>query len=236
MIISLTFISNAELFSQNAAISKQVDSVQIDKSQLKVEPVPSRKIENFRKDKDFIYELLPIEQFNLMSYIWYWISKFLAAIFSDRGAAPYIRLLVIIAAITFIIFRIFKSNLSGIFSLNKKSKTDNGFEYFDEDIHTQDLDKKLDQAILERNFRDAIRFYYLKLLKQLDMNQVIQWEISKTNSDYQQELKNHALLNDFKALSGVYEYTWYGKFNVDQNHFESWQADFLLVLKQMNKR
>ena len=171
-----------------------------------------------------------------MSYIWYWIGKLLETIFSDRGAAPVIRILVVIAALTFIIFKIFKSNLSVIFSLNKKSKTGIGFEYFDEDIHSPDLDKKLEEAIRERNFRDAIRFYYLKLLKLLDMNEIIHWEISKTNFDYQRELTDHSFLNDFKALSGIYEYTWYGNFAVDQSHFDNWQGDFKEALQQINKK
>jgi hypothetical protein len=141
--------------------------------------------------------------------------------------------LVVAAVLAFVIFKIFGGNLSGIFSFNKKLKAKNGFEYFDEDIHNQDIDKNLSQAIANQNYRAAIRFYYLKLLKQLDFNEMIVWEMSKTNRDYQKELANKSILNDFIILSGIYEYTWYGNFEVNQSHFNNWQSDFKSAFRQL---
>ena len=59
MIIALIIISKEFTFGQNAGFNKLNDSIQLDKSQLKVEKVPAQTIEQFRKNKDFIYEQLP---------------------------------------------------------------------------------------------------------------------------------------------------------------------------------
>ena len=233
LILVLSIISKSVIISQSTATDVIKDSVQVDKSQLIVEPVPSAKIEQYRKDKDFIYKPVAVQDFSLMSYISYWIREFFQAAF---GGVRIIWFLLVIAAITFIIFKIFKSDISGIFSLNKKNKTGNEFEYFNEDIHSTNLDKKLEQAISAHNYRDAIRYYYLKLLKQLDVNEIITWEISKTNADYQNELKNHRILKEYNILSGIYEYTWYGNFAVDYQHFIVWQDDFNAALQQINKK
>ncbi len=213
-------------FAQNLQKVKAKDSVQADQSELKVEQVPHQKLENFRNSNDFNYLFKRAEGFDFWSLFWRWVNKLLQKLFSDKGAAPYIRYAIMFLVIAFIIYKIAGGNLSGIFSSNKKVKGENGFDYFEEDIHQENIDQKLRDAIRNQNFRTAIRFYYLSLLKQLDANELIQWELGKTNQDYQQELKNQGFLDDFIRLSGIYEYSWYGHFEVNEEKFLKWQKGF----------
>jgi hypothetical protein len=224
------------VIAQNVGIAQVKDSVQIDKTNVKVEKVPWDKINKYKNSKAFDYNLTIHKDFSLWSRILYWLEELLSKIFSKHGVAPYLRLLFVLLVLAFIIYKIIGSNISGIFSRNKKLQKSNGFDYFDEDIHNQDLDKNLSDAIAAQNYRKAIRFYYLKLLKQLDLNGLIEWKISKTNYDYQRELTNNGILNDFKILSGIYEYTWYGNFEVDQMHFGNWQSDFQSAIKLTSKK
>jgi hypothetical protein len=236
MVIIVHSIGNSLCLGQNTEIARDTLILKTDQSKLKVEKVPFKKIEKFRNSSEFQYEVEPKAKFDLIGYIWYWIIKILEAIFSDKGVAPYFRVLIALVALAFVVYKIIGGNLSGIFSFNKKLKASNGFEYFEEDIHSQDLDKNLSNAIAKQNYRAAIRFYYLKLLKQLDLNELIQWEISKTNLDYQKELLNKNILDEFTILSGIYEYTWYGNFEVNQTHFNLWQSDFQLAIKHINSK
>jgi len=98
------------------------------------------------------------------------------------------------------------------------------------------LDEKLNKAIQDKNFREAIRFYYIKLLKELDINNLIKWQAGKTNRDYKKELRNNPIIESFISLSGIYEYSWYGHFEVDESNFQSWQSNFISVFKIMNKK
>jgi hypothetical protein len=233
LIVSLLINTSQFALAQQAGKIVETDSIRIDKSFLKVEKVPVDKIEGFRQKTAFQYGHEKAEGFNIWSYFWYYFSKVLEAIFADKGAAPYLRILFVLLVLGFVIYKIFGANISGIFSFNKKLKSNGGFDYFDEDIHSQDLDKNLRKALAEQNYRDAIRYYYLKLLKGLDMKGLISWEISKTNQDYQRELTKQNLLDSFIALSGIYEYTWYGNFKVNTDHFNNWQNDFQAAIRKV---
>ena len=147
-------MGNTNSFAQNTASKQQNTSVEIDKSKPEVEPVPAQKIEAFKKSREFQYTEDLKKGFDFWSYLWYWFSKIVEAIFSDKGPAPYLRILVVLAVLTFVVYKIFGSGVS--LSLNKKSKAANGFGYFDEDIHSQDLDKKLSKASTDQQFREAI--------------------------------------------------------------------------------
>jgi len=48
---------------------------------------------------------------------------------------------------------------------------------------------------------------------------VIEWDIEKTNSDYLYEIKNEKLRNDFAYLSYLYNYIWYGEFELEEETF-----------------
>ena len=231
MVLIFNIIGYLFVYSQNADPAGAKDKIQIDRTKTIVEKVPWDKIEKYRNSKAFDYSFKLRKGANFWTRFLMWLNDILEAIFSKKGAAPFIRLIVILLIFGFFIYKILGANISGIFTRNKKMKSSNGFDYFDEDIHSQDLDRKLSQAVAEQNYRDAIRYYYLKLLKHLDLGGLIQWKISKTNLEYQTELVSHKILDDFKALSGIYEYTWYGNFSVDQEHFNNWQSNFLSAIR-----
>lgn len=201
-----------------------------DHSFQKVETVPHQKIEDFRKDNAFKYDMTTLTGFDFWSVFWYWVDKILEKIFSNEGAAPYIRYFVMFLVLALVVYKIFGGNFSRIFSYNKKFKAKNGFEYADEDIHQQDLEDKLNNAIINKNYREAIRYYYLKLLKELDIHNLIKWEPGKTNRDYKKELNKNPLFDNFNSLSGIYEYSWYGNFMVNEAMFENWQVRFSDVI------
>lgn len=208
-------------------------NIQKDHSKLKVVKVPQQKLDEYKNSNDFNYLFKRAKGLDFWSLFWRWFNDVLRGFFSNEGAAPYIRYAIMFAVIAFIIYKIAGGNLSGIFAKNKKVKGENGFDYFEEDIHQENMDEKLRNAIKERNFRAAIRFYYLSLLKQLDANELIKWELGKTNRDYQRELKNQSYLDDFIRLSGVYEYSWYGHFEVSEERFLRWQQGFTDIFNQL---
>jgi len=240
ILLILIFFVNGDAFAQKAGDSLLIDSIQdafiqTDSSHLKVEAIPWNKITDFRNNSDFNYTYKPKIRFDFLSRFLYWLEEILNAIFSKQGVAPYLRLLFVMGILALLVYLVLKSDLSGIFSKNRKSKNGNEFDYFDEDIHNQDLDEKLKQAVVEKNYRKAIRYNYLILLKSLDLSELIQWTLSKTNQDYLEELNNHPILDNFRILSGIYEYTWYGSFSVGEEHYSEWQSDFKTAINQINQ-
>ncbi len=106
---------------------------------------------------------------------------------------------------------------------------------------------ELEQSLLETNFqkliadsekngnqRLTIRYYYLWLLKSLSEKGHIEWDIEKTNSDYAHEIKDSQLKKDFEYLSYLYDYIWYGEFEVDQPTYDKAKASFNKTIKSTN--
>ena len=221
------------VYGQN---KKAGDEIRTDQTKLKVITVPTNKIDQFRENSDFNYQLSKEKGQGFWDLFWHYVRKFFIKLFSSEGVAPYIRYVLIFLFLSFVVYKIAGGNLSGIFSFNKKAKAANGFNYFEEDIYQQDIDKKLNEALRNRNFRDAIRYYYLILLKKLDSGEFILWELGKTNHDYQKELQNQSFLGDFIKLSGVYEYAWYGNFEVKEEKFTRWQNGFKEIYKKLGEK
>jgi len=106
---------------------------------------------------------------------------------------------------------------------------------------------ELEQSLLETNFqkliadsekngnqRLTIRYYYLWLLKSLSEKGHIEWDIEKTNSDYANEIKDSQLQKEFEYLSYLYDYIWYGEFEVDQPTYDKAKAAFNKTIKSTN--
>lgn len=234
-LMALLFVKNStqSVYARGTQKVKAEESARADQSKLKVEKVPQKKLNDYKKSNDFNYLFKEAKGLDFWSLFWRWVNEVLQRFFSDKGAAPYIRYGLMFLVIAFIIYKIIGGNLSGVFSRNKKVKGENGFDYFEEDIHQENMEEKLKNAIKTRNFRTAIRFYYLSLLKQLDAGEMIQWEMGKTNRDYQHELKNQHFLDEFIKLSGIYEYSWYGNFEVNEEKFLRWQDGFREVFSKI---
>lgn len=101
-----------------------------------------------------------------------------------------------------------------------------------ENIHTIDFKTIINNALLNNNYRLAIRYYYLWLLKSLSDKGAIEWDIEKTNSDYLSEIQSEDLKKDFRFLSYVYEYSWYGEFEINDTDFSKTETAFLKLISK----
>ncbi|QTD37924.1 hypothetical protein JL193_01035 [Polaribacter batillariae] len=129
--------------------------------------------------------------------------------------------------IVFVILKIALGTKIGFWNFNKgKKKTTEKLVYEDEDIHEIDLETLLNKAIENHNYRLAIRYYYLSVLKVLSNKQLIEYHKEKTNSEYVFELENKELRKQFSYLSYVYTYVWYGEFVIDKENFENVQQKY----------
>ncbi|WP_405566924.1 hypothetical protein [Polaribacter sp. Asnod6-C07] len=137
----------------------------------------------------------------------------------------------------FVIFVILKSVLgfdARFWKPTNKAKTSSGkLIYEDEDIHELNLEALLQQAITNKDFRLAIRYYYLSTLKSLSNNKIIDYHKDKTNSEYLFEIENTQTRTEFSYLSYVYSYVWYGEFPVDENSFQIAQNKYQSFLKSI---
>jgi hypothetical protein len=88
-----------------------------------------------------------------------------------------------------------------------------------ENIFEINYQKEIEKAVNSGDYRLAIRLMFLRLLKQLSQKKIIEYKHGRTNFDYLSQLYSTGYYNDFFRLTRNYEYTWYGKFDVNPETF-----------------
>ncbi|QNM86389.1 DUF4129 domain-containing protein [Polaribacter pectinis] len=134
--------------------------------------------------------------------------------------------------IIFIILKTFLGTEVGFWNFKKNKKiTSEKLVFEDEDIHEVDLEALLKDAIAKQEYRLAIRYYYLSVLKALSTKKLIDYHKDKTNSEYLFEIENTETRKQFSYLSYVYSYVWYGEFPVDASKFHAVEHKYKSFLK-----
>lgn len=98
-----------------------------------------------------------------------------------------------------------------------------------------DLDGYLRQALASKDYKLAVRIYYLMLLRALHTKNIIQWRKEKTNYDYLRELHKHPEIHKLNYSTMLFEYIWYGDKQVDESEFKHIQPGFTTLIDKINK-
>ena len=196
--------------------------------------VPSHaKIESYKSNSDFNYETKVVSSESFFDRIMDWIFRTLDKLFSNEGIAPFIRYTLIAGLIIFIVLRLMNVKFQTLFYKNRKQQplllTNEEME-----IMESDLDEMIGKEIINNNFRFAVRYLYLKLLKALNDKEYIHLQAHKTNYDFQYEMKDKACAKDFAGLSKVFEFVWYGDFAIGKEIFSKIYGDFNTIFTQLN--
>ena len=107
------------------------------------------------------------------------------------------------------------------------------FDNLDAYIQETDLERFLREALATGNYNQAVRIYYLQVIKDLSQKEAIQWSREKTNRDYLREMRSHSLSSDFKSATHTYEEVWYGNLNLDQNLFSNIEKRMKELLQKL---
>lgn len=201
-----------------------------------------RKFENLKEkysDSDFNYVEKPTKvDRTAWDRFWDAVGRFFSNLF-DFGdgtkALSGVEILMKVIAILIILFVVYLIvkiiiNKEGGWIFGKSAKKITVSEITEEDIHSLDFNTIITKAKNEKNYRLATRYYYLWLLKSFSDSNIIEWDIEKTNGDYINEISNVELKSEFQFLSYVYEYSWYGEFDLTQTDFEKTETAFLKLI------
>ncbi len=210
-------------------------AVVVDSSKVIVRKPQESQINAFRKLKDYQYGT---EQVNyvenwwsrLLRQLFEWFSKNFSGVGNPnfwKGVAYFF----VASVVVFIILKLIGVNFDGLFK--KKSKYDIPYETIEENIHQINFNEAISEAVAQKNYRLAVRLYYLKALKELSDAGLIHWQINKTNQSYVYELQSSTLKTSFNQVTRQFEYTWYGDFPIDEEHFVEIREDFLKFSNQI---
>lgn len=211
------------------------DSIIFDQSDKEHLTYNQETLKQYQRDPDFDYTETE-DADNWWTRFKNWLndlySSFLRWLFGDSAVEgfwggflqilPYILLALLLMGLLWLFLRMDSNRLA--FESIKAPQMAMGE---DEDIiQNQDIEALIQNALASQNYRLAVRFYYLLTLQKLSGKQLIDWQAQKTNHDYIYEIKDRSLRNQFRRVTDLYDYIWYGNFTVDASAFAKAQSAF----------
>lgn len=202
------------------------DTLILDKGQIEIhnKDISNERIENYRQQKDFNYEYSEVENVNFFERFQMMILRWLSFLSKSLGIIWYLRYIIIGGLIVLLIYIVAKSNSSGLFRPHKKVM----ILPFSDNLNpeTVNWEEEIKKALLNGEYRLAVRYQFLSTLKSLSKNDLIIWKAEKTNYDYVNEIKDDQVKSNFSELSKLYEAIWYGNFPILQEEYASIGQDF----------
>ena len=190
-----------------------------------VRQVPDSVVRNMQNEKDFLYandssywqeeEYKPREPSAFEKFLLkVWQSSFLKVLL-------YIFITIIIL---FAVYHVVAIN--NFFSVSRKRRKKGVGAESDHDALEDNLEARLNETVQAKDYRAAVRYMYLLTLRMLNDNKVITLHAKSTNRDYVQQMYKHEAQAQFRHLTRIYEYVWYGEFVPTENQFQLISSHF----------
>ena len=103
------------------------------------------------------------------------------------------------------------------------------------EIRQRNLEMEIAQAREARQWRLLLRLLYLHSLKLLDSKGFISFKLNKTNAEYLYEIQNQNVTAPFQRLSLLFDYGWYGHYEVDERFVRNAEELYETLKKQIAK-
>ncbi|MEC3967038.1 DUF4129 domain-containing protein [Flagellimonas halotolerans] len=229
LILSFLLVSWTIFFAQNDSIVKYDES--------DIEPIEFSKedLDTYKNDSAFNYEEVKTESSwwtDLTNWFYTILRRFFEWIFgvgkAEGHLAVFLEILpyLLLALFLYLAIRFFvNSNMYGI-GKNKKNLNVVSLSEEEHIIKNEDIQQLIKNALADKNYRLAIRYYYLYILQLLSERELIDWQQQKTNDDYITELSESTLKNDFGKATLLYDYVWYGEFDIDHERYQKAEVVF----------
>jgi Domain of unknown function (DUF4129) len=131
-------------------------------------------------------------------------------------------------AICFVLFIIYRLFLADAVFQRRSRSAKNAEAEVEEEVITKesDFDALIRTALQHSNYRQAVRYQYLRTLHILAGKHFIDLSPDKTNYQYVREIANRSHQNDFASLTLNYEYVWYGEFEIGKDIYQKIENNF----------
>lgn len=229
----------------DSSFSQRDSIVKYDNTKISPVEISKEDLGKYLSDDKFDYAVAPVEENTWWDAVVNWFynlfRSFFEWIFGAEEAVGYLAVFlkvlpyILLAILLFLIIRFFiKANTR---SLVYHKQNPNLVTLSEEEriIKTEDIQQLIKDALAENNYRLAVRYYYLFILKLLSEKELIDWQLQKTNDDYISELSNNSLKNMFGRVTLLYDHVWYGEFHLDQERYTIAETVFLNLKNSIAK-
>lgn len=215
----------ANVEKQDSVAQKTV--VRLDTTKLDLRGFDKSKLEAHSKETDFIYDDDPAPNLSFWDRFWRWFWRLIGQALSNKvsgGLIKYLAIIALVGLVVFIVLKIIGADLK-IFS-RKSQIVEVPYNESDDNIHEINFNEEIEKAIVNANYRLAVRLLYLRTLKKLSDKDLIHWLPEKTNQTYISEINDSDKKKEFSKLTHQFEYVWYGEFFIDKENFNAIKDTF----------
>lgn len=208
--------------------------IRLDTQQIEPVQMDREKVNAFKKNKNFDYTEYEQKE-NWWTAFKNWLglqwSKLLRKIFGslDSGTMAllgFILKYVLIFGILFFIVWLYVKLDPGTAFFKAKTPPEVLLSEDEKIIRQQDIPQLINQALKDGNYRLAVRYHFLLILKQLKDQDLIDYQFQKTNREYSHEIEDPDIARQFTHLARLYDFTWYGDFQVNARQYDAAEKDF----------
>jgi uncharacterized protein DUF4129 len=186
--------------------------------------VPDSAVEKLKRNKDFEYANDPAylakeavnNRSNSRNNFWNFLTGDVVRVFVY---------LLLIGVLLFAFYKIIVDNKLYLFYSKPKRIAAIQKNEKDDEI-PENIDEKIKETFLAKNYRLAVRYMHIKALKLLDDKELIRFHAQTTNNYYASQLRTTAFGKDFQQLTNVYEYVWFGDFKLTEQQAQIVQQNF----------
>ncbi|EJL76081.1 DUF4129 domain-containing protein [Chryseobacterium populi] len=134
--------------------------------------------------------------------------------------------IILVGFLLYFIIRYILAKNGNLFFGKRNKKVTIHEEELHENIHEINFPESISKFEQSGDYRSAVRYQFLFVLKKLSDKKLITWNPEKTNKDYGTELKAPHLKNDFSNLSYIFDYVWYGEFSIDEQDYQKFKNQY----------
>lgn len=156
-----------------------------------------------------------------------WLGRWLEKLFGNRAGRAIshnLDTILLVAGIIIVVWAFRRKLLGSVFG--KAAKKAGQVTVIEENIEELDLDALLRDAEKAANWRLALRYQWLKVLRRLVDERRIKWQPRYTDADYLAQLKDPALRAGFSELSFLFKWVWYGDAPMDATRYQRLRPAF----------
>ncbi len=115
----------------------------------------------------------------------------------------------------------------------KGSVSDLDFKEIEDNLKDSDIENFLEKAIADKEYKVAVRLYFLMTIRDLSEQKMIKWKKDKTNRAYVRETGRFSFNSKFREVTNIFERIWYGDFNLTAGDFTVIQPKFKSLLQEI---
>ncbi|AKA34041.1 DUF4129 domain-containing protein [Flagellimonas lutaonensis] len=218
-----------------ALTQNDIVSVKYDDTRLQRITIDEDDLSTYRSDEKFDYTLEKTENTwlsGIKNWLYNLLHRFFEWIFGVEKATGFLSLFlrilpyILLVILIYLMVRFFVKSQVSPFLDSKKNPNTVILTEEERIIKSENIQDLIKEALANKNYRLAIRYYYLYILKLLSNKELIDWQLQKTNDDYLHELSNGSLKKAFAKATFLYDYVWYGEFQLDESKYQQAERTF----------